>query len=200
MVVVFIYLFSCIFLYFLLFFSDHSLILAMSPFCSFFCLFSCSSFFFVLFFFVFFFLFMFLVFFLALFSYFPSLFLLFFIFLSFLSFLIFLFYLFISCLFLPSCFISSFSSSLPSSTFSSSLKTLKNIPIIHLIHLLIHQPQTPTHLEDITEIIRKDTEKERSKFETPSSGGTNLRNQVGDSGGCDRGEWLAVEVVGVRNG
>lgn len=45
------------------------------------------------------------------------------------------------------------------------------------------QPQTPTHLEDITEIIRKDTEKERSKFETPASAGTVPRNQVGQKVG-----------------
>ena len=53
--------------------------------------------------------------------------------------------------------------------------------LTHLIHLLHPhpQPQTPTHLEDITEIIRKDTEKEQTKFETPSSAGTAARNQVG---------------------
>ncbi|KAK4298225.1 hypothetical protein Pmani_029410 [Petrolisthes manimaculis] len=49
---------------------------------------------------------------------------------------------------------------------------------------LKHLPQTPTHLEDITEIIRKDTEKERSKFETPSTSAPIPRNQSGihDSG------------------
>ncbi|XP_045106627.1 myb-related protein A-like isoform X4 [Portunus trituberculatus] len=50
---------------------------------------------------------------------------------------------------------------------------------------LKHFPQTPTHLEDITEIIRKDTEKERTKFETPASAGTVPRNQqsgIYDSG------------------
>ncbi|KAK8383811.1 hypothetical protein O3P69_015927 [Scylla paramamosain] len=54
---------------------------------------------------------------------------------------------------------------------------------------LKHLPQTPTHLEDITEIIRKDTEKERSKFETPASAGTVPRNQVGQkqSSICDSG-------------
>lgn len=48
---------------------------------------------------------------------------------------------------------------------------------------LKHLPQTPTHLEDITEIIRKDTE-ERIKFETPSMNNQSSRNQSGisDSG------------------
>ncbi|KAK7069083.1 hypothetical protein SK128_017914 [Halocaridina rubra] len=49
---------------------------------------------------------------------------------------------------------------------------------------LKHLPQTPTHLEDITEIIRKDTESERSKYETPSLTGQKTRNQsvIYDSG------------------
>ncbi|XP_037795369.1 myb-related protein B-like isoform X3 [Penaeus monodon] len=49
---------------------------------------------------------------------------------------------------------------------------------------LKHLPQTPTHLEDITEIIRKDTERDRSKFETPSVNSQSARNQSGinDSG------------------
>lgn len=44
--------------------------------------------------------------------------------------------------------------------------------------LSYQQPQTPTHLEDITEIIRKDTERDRSKFETPSVNSQSARNQV----------------------
>ncbi|XP_068210432.1 myb-related protein A-like [Palaemon carinicauda] len=49
---------------------------------------------------------------------------------------------------------------------------------------LKHLPQTPTHLEDITEIIRKDTERDQSKFETPSVNSQNARNQstIYDSG------------------
>ncbi|CAL4068454.1 unnamed protein product [Meganyctiphanes norvegica] len=38
---------------------------------------------------------------------------------------------------------------------------------------LKHLPQTPTHLEDITEIIRKDTERDQSTFETPSTSAHN---------------------------
>ncbi|XP_066948218.1 transcriptional activator Myb-like isoform X2 [Macrobrachium rosenbergii] len=49
---------------------------------------------------------------------------------------------------------------------------------------LKHLPQTPTHLEDITEIIRKDTERDQSKFETPSVNSQSIRNQstIYDSG------------------
>lgn len=38
---------------------------------------------------------------------------------------------------------------------------------------LTRLPQTPTHLEDITEIIRKDTERDQSNFETPSTSAHN---------------------------
>lgn len=94
------------------------------------------------------------------------------------------------------------------------VKSVK-ILLITICHSLTHsasssttsstQPQTPTHLEDITEIIRKDTEKERTKFETPASGGTNPRNQVGHSGRMRRMgvvmvvNGMVMEAFGIRN-
>ncbi|XP_069959899.1 transcriptional activator Myb isoform X2 [Cherax quadricarinatus] len=64
---------------------------------------------------------------------------------------------------------------------------------------LKHLPQTPTHLEDITEIIRKDTE-ERIKFETPSMNNQNSRNQ---SSMCDSGygtlKRKATSAIGKEN-
>nr|XP_045618400.1 transcriptional activator Myb-like isoform X1 [Procambarus clarkii] len=64
---------------------------------------------------------------------------------------------------------------------------------------LKHLPQTPTHLEDITEIIRKDTETERTKFETPSMANHSFRNQSVCDSGYGTLKRKATSAIGKEN-
>lgn len=88
--------------------------------------------------------------------------------------------MFVCIIFFPTCF-------------CCSILPITFFPCLSTSSAFSTQPQTPTHLEDITEIIRKDTEKEQTKFETPASAGTVPRNQVGHKVGKCIGRMLSKD-------